>query len=82
MDAVGEVSVFDLEAGTAQTITAYNTQTLAETPPAQWERFDVQRGKYDHRGLAAEAAEFRPGKKYPLVLDIHGGPNGFYGYGF
>ena len=25
---------------------------------------------------------FDPAQKYPLVLDVHGGPNGFYGWGF
>jgi dipeptidyl aminopeptidase/acylaminoacyl peptidase len=26
--------------------------------------------------------DFAPGKKYPLILDIHGGPHGAYGYTF
>jgi dipeptidyl aminopeptidase/acylaminoacyl peptidase len=82
MDALGEIVVFDAQTGEDTVITAYNTQTLAETPPAQWERFDVQRGKYTIEAWLLKPPSFDPNKKYPLVLDIHGGPNGFYGYAF
>ena len=78
----GEISVYDAEAREARTITAYNTATLAETPPADWERFDVRRGKYVIEAWLLKPPGFDPAKRYPLVLDIHGGPNGFYGYGF
>jgi dipeptidyl aminopeptidase/acylaminoacyl peptidase len=27
-------------------------------------------------------ANFDPDKRYPLILDVHGGPHGYYGFGF
>jgi len=33
-------------------------------------------------GLAAEPPDFDPQKKYPLILNIHGGPHAAYGYVF
>ena len=70
------------QSGAEQVITAYNAPVFAETPPASWERFDVQRGKYTIEAWLLKPPGFDPGKKYPLVLDIHGGPHGFYGYAF
>jgi dipeptidyl aminopeptidase/acylaminoacyl peptidase len=81
-DTVGEVSVFDLEAGAATTITAHNRELLAERPPAQWERFEVERGGLTIEGFLLKPHDFDANKQYPLVLDIHGGPNWFYGYWF
>lgn len=33
-------------------------------------------------GWILKPQDFDPGKKYPLVVEIHGGPNTQYGYGF
>ncbi len=33
-------------------------------------------------GWILKPRDFDPGKKYPLILEIHGGPNAQYGYGF
>jgi dipeptidyl aminopeptidase/acylaminoacyl peptidase len=33
-------------------------------------------------GWLIKPLDFREGKKYPLILTIHGGPHGMYGYGF
>ncbi len=82
LESVGEIVVTDLNSRTARVITTYSEPTLADTPAAKWERFDIERG-----GLTIEAwllfpPDFDPAKKYPVVLDVHGGPNGHYGYGF
>jgi dipeptidyl aminopeptidase/acylaminoacyl peptidase len=82
MTEVGEIVVFDAQNGEDNVITAVNAQLLSDAPPAQWERFDIQRGKYTIEAWLLKPADFDPNKKYPLVLDIHGGPNGFYGYSF
>ncbi len=81
LDQQGEIVVFDREAGTSSVITGYSASVLAETPPAQWERFDVQRGEFVIEAWLLKPHDFDPAKRYPLVLDVHGGPNGFYGYG-
>ncbi|MGN6812786.1 MAG: S9 family peptidase, partial [Thermomicrobiales bacterium] len=78
----GELAVTDTERGETTVITHYNDHIFAEHPAAQWERFDVQRGKYTIEAWLLKPPGFDPNRKYPLILDIHGGPNGFYGYGF
>ncbi len=82
LEAVGEITVYDRTTGVAGPITALNAAVLRDAPPARWERLDVQRA-----GLTVEAwlllpPDFDPAKRYPLVLDVHGGPNSYYGYGF
>jgi dipeptidyl aminopeptidase/acylaminoacyl peptidase len=40
---------------------------------------------FDGREIEAwvqKPPDFEPGKRYPLILDIHGGPHGAYGYTF
>ncbi|MDP9245722.1 MAG: S9 family peptidase [Chloroflexota bacterium] len=81
LDVYGEISVYDLETSSLRTITSFSDAVLAERPPARWQRFDVQ------RDLTIEAwlllpPDFDPGKRYPVILDTHGGPTGNYGYGF
>jgi len=34
------------------------------------------------QGWVVKPANFDPGRKYPLLLEIHGGPQGMYGVGF
>ena len=82
LDAVGELLVFDRETGKSSQITEYSAPVFAETPAATWERFDISRGGYVIESWLLFPPGFDASKKYPLVLDIHGGPNGFYGYGF
>jgi dipeptidyl aminopeptidase/acylaminoacyl peptidase len=82
LESVGEVLVFDRESGSTKTITSYSAPVLEESPSARWERFDVSRGGYVIEAWLLFPADFDASKSYPLVLDIHGGPNGAYGYAF
>jgi dipeptidyl aminopeptidase/acylaminoacyl peptidase len=82
LEAVGEVAVFDYQASTERSITRSNATVLAEAPPAAWERLDVQRDGLTIEAWLLKPADFDPARRYPLILDVHGGPNGFYGYGF
>jgi dipeptidyl aminopeptidase/acylaminoacyl peptidase len=77
-----EVLYHDLRAGESQQLTNESAAPLAEAPAASWERFDVSRDGYTTEAWMLTPADFDPSKKYPVVLDVHGGPNGFYGYGF
>ncbi len=82
LEAPGEISVFDTNDNSAKIITSYSKEVLAEAPAAKWERFDVERGGLSIEAWLLKPADFDPNKRYPVVLDIHGGPNGHYGYGF
>ena len=82
LEMTGEVVVVDLAAAETRVITAVNAAVLAAAPPARWERLVVRRG-----GLAIDAwlllpPGFDPAGRYPLVLDVHGGPHGYYGHSF
>jgi len=82
LEAPGEISVFDTNDNSARVITSYSKEVLADSPAAKWERFDVERGGLTIEAWLLKPADFDPNKRYPAVLDIHGGPNGHYGYGF
>ncbi|MGA7671719.1 MAG: S9 family peptidase [Nitrolancea sp.] len=82
LDAPGEISVIDTNDNSARIITNYSKETLAQSPAAKWERFDVERGGLTIEAWLLKPVDFDPNKRYPAVLDIHGGPNGHYGYGF
>lgn len=82
MTEIGNLHVWDNETNEGKVITNYNADVLAEHPPAQWERFDIERGGYTIEAWLLKPADFDPNKQYPAVLEIHGGPNGFYGYAF
>ncbi len=81
-DNHGEISVFDSKSGEAKLVTSYSDAVFETSPPALWERIEIQRGKYTIEAWLLKPADFDPNKKYPVVLDIHGGPNGHYGYQF
>ena len=82
LEALGEITVFDRQAGASKTITSYGAPVFAESPVAEWERFDISRKGYVIKAWLLKPAGFDPSKRYPLVVDIHGGPNGYYGYAF
>jgi dipeptidyl aminopeptidase/acylaminoacyl peptidase len=81
LTAVGEISVYDLKAGTARVITTFNERVFTESPPATWERFEVRRDPFTIEAWLLKPPGFDPTKRYPVVLDVHGGPNGYHGYG-
>ncbi len=51
-----------------------NAELLAETPMADWETFSIERGGYEIEAWILKPSGFDPTKRYPMVLDIHGGP--------
>jgi dipeptidyl aminopeptidase/acylaminoacyl peptidase len=78
----GEVTVLDRESGESSVITSLSKPILEGSPAAQWEAFSVSRGGYTTEAWLLKPADFDESKRYPAVLDVHGGPNGYYGYGF
>ncbi|HWE61749.1 MAG TPA: S9 family peptidase, partial [Chloroflexota bacterium] len=79
LEATGEVVVFDLASRQTQLITSVNTALLQEAPPARWERLAVRRGEFEIDAWLLLPPDFDPARRYPLVLDVHGGPHGHYG---
>ncbi|MGN6483559.1 MAG: prolyl oligopeptidase family serine peptidase [Thermomicrobiales bacterium] len=51
---------------------------FGEHAPAQWEIVSVHRGDWHIEGILLKPADFDPRKRYPVVLDVHGGPQGAF----
>ena len=80
LGATGEIAVVDVWSGEDRVVTGHNAAVLAEAPPAAWERIEVRREPYAIEAWLLLPPGFDPAKRYPVVLDVHGGPNGFYGH--
>ena len=59
-------------------LTAHNAAWLADHPPMPMEKFSVETADYDVECRLYHPPDFDPAVKYPLVLEIHGGPNGAF----
>ncbi|MFM9105551.1 MAG: S9 family peptidase, partial [Chloroflexota bacterium] len=81
-DHLSEVLVVDLATGNGARVTGINDATLAETPLARSERFVVHRDGVDIDAWLLFPPGHDPATRHPLVIDIHGGPNWYYGYDF
>ncbi|MFW6074998.1 MAG: S9 family peptidase [Chloroflexota bacterium] len=82
LETNGEIEILDIENKRGKVITDFSSEVLETTPQAHWERFEIERGDYTIESWLLKPVDFDESKKYPVVLDIHGGPNGYYGYNF
>jgi dipeptidyl aminopeptidase/acylaminoacyl peptidase len=74
----GDLHYLDLSSGQTQQVTDYNAGYLAGHQPAGMEKFTVPRSGWDIDCRLFFPPGFDPSAQYPLVLDIHGGPNGAF----
>ena len=51
---------------------------VAHAEPVQWEGADG----WDIEGVLTYPLDYEPGRAYPLILQVHGGPHGRYAKGF
>jgi dipeptidyl aminopeptidase/acylaminoacyl peptidase len=81
--AVGDVFVLDAATGRRRQLTHFNDALFAElrlTAPEE-----VTYPSFDGMKIQAwvqKPPDFDPSRKYPLILNIHGGPHAAYGYTF
>ncbi len=66
----------DLNTGTQRAVTKYSAQYIASHSPARMEKFTITRGDFEIESRVLLPPDFAETEKYPMVLDIHGGPNG------
>jgi dipeptidyl aminopeptidase/acylaminoacyl peptidase len=76
---VGLVRV-DLESGERTVLFNEAEEFFAEVPPASWEKCPFDRDGVTIDAWLIKPSDFDPAKTYPLIIDIHGGPHGAYGY--
>ncbi len=77
-DSPGDLRRVELEIGSAQVITRHNDEFLRDHPPAALEKFWIERAGYNVECRLWFPPDFDDSKSYPLVIDIHGGPNGAF----
>jgi dipeptidyl aminopeptidase/acylaminoacyl peptidase len=80
LDHVGEINVYDMASGSSRRITSYNDALFGASPLASWETLKVRRGEFEIEAWLLKPPDFDASRKYPVVLTIHGGPQGAYGY--
>ena len=67
------------EDGSLEQLSDINTPVLADYYVAKPERVVVSKQPCDVEGWVLKPYGYDPGKKYPAILDIHGGPRSAYG---
>ena len=69
-----ELVQINLATGVTQAITSYAAPYLESRPPARMEKFTIRRGGFEIESRVLLPPDFDDSKSYPMVLDIHGGP--------
>ncbi len=82
LDRPGEVTTLDLAGGAGAVLTSGAGEYLAGHAIGRTERFQVERDGVEIDCFLVYPPGFDESRRYPLVLEIHGGPNGFFGTGF
>jgi dipeptidyl aminopeptidase/acylaminoacyl peptidase len=77
-DSVGDLQLVDLAEGTTRRLTHENAEYFAEHPPARIEKFAFERAGHEIECRLWLPPDFSAERKYPLVVDIHGGPHGVF----
>ena len=81
-DGTGEVAVIDAATGAVSVVTEHNAALFGEALLGRTEAFEVERGGLTIAAWLLYPPDFDAERRYPLVLDIHGGPNAHHGPGF
>src|SRR6266446_5969743 len=78
-DNPGDVAIFTN--GAMKVLTSLNQELLQQKIPGRVEEiwYDSSKDKRKIQGWIIQPPGFDPSKKYPLILEIHGGPFGDYG---
>ena len=80
---LGDLHILDAATGTLKKLTTFNDQLFSELRLSEPEEFWYS--SFDGRriqGWILKPPSFDPSKKYPLILQIHGGPHTAYGNTF
>src|SRR5229473_3331804 len=78
-DNPGDIAISNL--GAMKVLTSLNQELLAQNKPGHVEEITFESSKDNRKiqGWIVHPPDFDPTKKYPLVLEIHGGPFADYG---
>lgn len=73
--SVGDVVLIDLHNGSESRLTSFNDSWFVKHPVAKLEKFTLERDGFTVEARLWFPPDFDPAKRYPLVLDVHGGPH-------
>lgn len=75
----GELYLLDVPTGNLEPLTSANKKYTDEVQLAEVEEIEFKsQDDWDLHGWMMKPANFEEGKKYPLILEIHGGPHAMY----
>ena len=74
----GDLFQVNIESGADLKLTGLNQEYLDEHPPAYMEKFTFEREGFGIECRLWFPPDFQSTRKYPLLLDVHGGPNGAF----
>ena len=69
----------ELYDGRGRRLSSFNRAALRDRYVAEPVPLNTDRGGYEVHGFVLKPMDYVPGKKYPVILDIHGGPKTVYG---
>ncbi len=79
----GELYKQSIITGEREALTSFNTTYVAEVELVEPEAIFYQgAANWDVHGWLMKPAGYEAGKKYPLIVEIHGGPHAMYGNTF
>jgi len=71
----GELNLVDLNSGDVHTVTSLNSGFFDDHHVATLDKFTFTRDGFEIESRVWFPHDFDPAKKYPLLLDVHGGPH-------
>jgi dipeptidyl aminopeptidase/acylaminoacyl peptidase len=77
-----EVFVINADGAAERQLTAINGDWRAEVGLAKPERFRYERAGYHLDGWVIKPFGYQPGRRYPALVNVHGGPMTQYGHTF
>ena len=78
----GDLHLIAVDSGDQRQLTDYNRDFLDRHPTPSLEKFTIERGDLTIESRLYLPPDFDPSRKYPMVLDIHGGPHNVFYDGF
>jgi dipeptidyl aminopeptidase/acylaminoacyl peptidase len=80
--APAEILAGDADGGGERPLTALNRDWKATVALSRPEPFRFERAGFTVDAWIMKPAGFEPGRRYPLLLNVHGGPHAQYGWAF
>ena len=77
-DRISDIELHDISASTTETLTDYNAEWLSAHDTARIEKLIYQQDDIDLEARIYFPPDFDESAKYPMLLDVHGGPHSVF----